>query len=232
MHGMGMVSSWNTPFDGLQAQGTDGAKVLAPILGGDDPADVISTSQATTIFDKFISSTKAAYPSSSMNTYASLLTSKVNAMASGVQLNQVFDALINDVKTASALERSFAAATTVKGLQFSFPDGTSLLLHTEQGQFLSGTSIVHANYDAYTGTSEFLMRPYANNGSSLKSLGGNKPIGPLTLKIFETMGYIMRSTTPSKPRRAYSGKWTMETSDATITTCSTLIALIFLGLFL
>lgn len=195
MHGLGMVSSWNMAFDGLQSTqgGPRGSQMLAPILSGGNKNDIVVMPQTATVFDKYISTTsKASGRPAFFNRYASAIMNAVSTLPRGSTLASFFKATIIDNSASEAAQLAFQAATTDGALQFSFPDGTSVLLHTEKNQYRPGTSIVHVNHAAYTGTTEFLMRPYANNGVTLQSLGKGRVFGPLTLKVFETMGYTVK----------------------------------------
>ena len=195
MHGMGLVSSWNMPFDGFASTrgGTPGSAMLAPILVPENPNVPVPSPLATTIFDKYISTTSAVKQPAFFNSYAAAIFKTVRALPAGATSGSFYKATLMDPNANQAAARAFQAATTARALQFSFPDGSSMLLHSEEGRYLSGTSVVHVNYDEYTGTTEFLMRPYANNGATLQSLGHGKPFGPMTLKVFQTLGYAIKS---------------------------------------
>ena len=219
MHGMGFVSSWSMPFDGYASTrgGTPGSAMLAPIAVPDDPNVPVPTPLATTIFDKYISTTSAVHQPAFFNSYTSSIYNAVHALPAGATTGSFYKATLMDPKANQAAARAFEAATTARALQFSFPDGTSMLLHTEEGRYLPGTSLVHVNYEEYSGTTEFLMRPYANNGATLESLGHGRPLGPMTLKIFQTLGYTIRSrfTTGAKANQAHTGNWVRGTAAPT-----------------
>lgn len=148
------------------------------------------------------------------NSYAAAIFKTVRALPAGATSGSFYKATLMDPNANQAAARAFQAATTARALQFSFPDGSSMLLHSEQGRYLSGTSVVHVNYDEYTGTTEFLMRPYANNGATLESLGHGRPFGPMTLKVFQTLGYTIKSrfSNDIKAKSKQASSWIRETT--------------------
>ena len=72
------------------------------------------------------------------------------------------------------------------------PDATKLQLSTKCNDFMPGQCLVHLD-DAYAESPEFLMTPSAHPGETLETklqrLNLYSVYGPMTLKIFEGMGY-------------------------------------------
>lgn len=68
-----------------------------------------------------------------------------------------------------------------------------IVLETGLSPFQPGSSVSHVAYLNYTDTPDFLMRFMQDRGVTLEEVvrkgGGDGPIGPLLLRIFEEIGY-------------------------------------------
>lgn len=68
-----------------------------------------------------------------------------------------------------------------------------IILETSLKPFQPGSSISHVSYANYTQTPDFLMRFMQDRGLALSEAvrrgGGERPIGPLLLRVFEEIGY-------------------------------------------
>lgn len=85
---------------------------------------------------------------------------------------------------------------TNASIEYSERDDESVIvLHTCEFPFKPATSISHLDQATYDNTEEFLMRPTATRGKTLKSLTKKDgfPVGKKTIRLLSAMGYEITS---------------------------------------
>lgn len=136
-----------------------------------------------TVLD-YDSNTMVLSPSDSVSNYTS-------------QLNRIQATSISDLTAApgfAAAKKMGYLATRARSLGLDIsPDLDPIVLETALQPFQPGSSISHVDYATYTKSPDFLMRFMQDRGLTLaeaiKQGGGDGPIGPLLLSVFEELGY-------------------------------------------
>ncbi|KAJ3122266.1 hypothetical protein HK098_002971 [Nowakowskiella sp. JEL0407] len=221
IHGLGFVSSWGTYFE----TSNDNPKVLpmlTPLLqfksrplvqnNGLAASNVVSNCSALPpyIFDKFLITGK--------NEAVSLQTVYQQMNESGVlndawvvlkEPDTIVKSTIKGAKFQAGLDL-YDSATTPGSIRFQGTEqsGNTVVLHTTYDPFRVGSSLSHFDQRIYEKTADFLMRPEAPSGITLRKMiadtSGNQnatasPIGPKTRFILGSLGYkLMPESTASQ----------------------------------
>ncbi|KAJ1551244.1 hypothetical protein HK096_002271 [Nowakowskiella sp. JEL0078] len=196
IHGLGFVSSWGT-YVHLDPSST--LPIITPILQTkDNSTQKTFSSLPLYIFDKYLVAN---------NKRMSLSYDKMNS-------DKLFDfipSLIgkSDSDVTSTLKSSnafsegynlYSTSTTTGKILFKGKSTTNvsnpdIVLHTEYSPFKQGSSLSHLDQSLYASDVDFLMRPEAPNGVTLRSLMNSvntqAPIGPRTRMILWTIGYTL-----------------------------------------
>ena len=199
VHGLGMVSFWglNAPEDSRVLGDVDRTKLLTPQVS---PSGTGYEAQSIGIFDYFLGDRASG---NGLNLWRDDID-EINAWLSGSNPQ--------DIQSA---ERIYQDATRKGEVMFAIPQNLdsdsqttagTVQLHTEDGSFITGTSITHVDQTRYTRTEDFLMRPTAPVGVDLKTLmkqfgGPAQPFGRATLRILVTMGYSLKPNVDSFTRK-------------------------------
>lgn len=194
MHGLGFYSGWNEYIS---------TKAITP-----DPSPFLAN-QLISMLNP--TSTSALHPyqflESAMDRLMTVLeydndnipiSSSISVSKYTSQLNKIRAATISDLTKAPgfvpAKEMGYLATKSGSlGLDIS-SELDPIVLETALQPFQPGSSISHVDYTKYTKSPDFLMRFMQDRGMTLAEAikrggGGNGPIGPLLLKVFEELGY-------------------------------------------
>ena len=178
VHGLGMVSFWGTFAPESRAGSERLSLIVPPVISG-------TSLQAIGIYDYLLAG-RGLWRDRRADIEAWLATGSPQGLESARQ--------------------TYQEATTPASTFFVFPRGLSLTaalstdivgtlqLHTENGRFIAGTSIVHVDQQKFTSNEDFLMRPSPPLGQDLKSLMQRfkgRPFGRGLLRVFATMGYSL-----------------------------------------
>lgn len=193
IHGLGVVSFWDTYLSrlpqGFLPASIDVNSLLLPPLQLDSNQTTIVGVDRTGIYDYFLTSV--------VGPLSFRWSDQIPAITSWIQAG--FNASLNgqiaayNLYNAAALADSTVFQIIGKPSQTVGPIDQYVTLSSD-GTFIGGTSVVHVDQKIYTGTEEFLMRPYASNGVTLKQLsdmygGPLKPFGRSTAMLLATLGF-------------------------------------------
>ncbi|KAL7311783.1 hypothetical protein PS15m_009502 [Mucor circinelloides] len=189
MHGLGFYSGWNEYIS---------SKALTP-----DPSPFLANQLIRMVNPTSASALHTTqFLESAMDRLMIVQDYESNNVAISVsnytkQLNRIQATSISEVVKSPefvfAKEMGYLATKAGSlGLDIS-SDLDPIILETALQPFQPGSSISHVDYATYTQSPDFLMRFMQDRGLTLaeaiKRGGGDGPIGPLLLRIFEELGY-------------------------------------------
>lgn len=189
MHGLGFYSGWNE-YISSKALTPDPSPFLANQLirmVNPTSASALHTTQfLESVMDRLM--IVLDYESDNVAISVSNYTRQLNR----IQATSISE-VVKSPEFVFAKEMGYLATKAGSlGLDIS-SDLDPIILETALQPFQPGSSISHVDYATYTQSPDFLMRFMQDRGLTLaeaiKRGGGDGPIGPLLLRIFEELGY-------------------------------------------
>jgi hypothetical protein len=196
MHGLGFYSGWNEYVS---------SNTLTP-----DPSSFLANQLILLVNP----STNAIHPNQFLESAMDRLLKiiKIDNKPTSIPISE-FTKKLNKIQASSLSElikspdfeetKEMGKLSTEPGsLGIDLEDET-IILETSLKPFQPGSSISHVSYANYTHTPDFLMRFMQDRGLTLEEAvrrgGGERPIGPLLLRIFEEIGYSTTENPDNTP---------------------------------
>lgn len=214
MHGLGFYSGWNEYVS---------TNALTP-----DPSPFLANQLILMINP----STSAIHPNQFLESAMDRLLRAIKVVDKASskpisdytrQLNKLHARTISELVSSPGFEPAkdmdrFATIPGSLGLEI-YSQNEPVILETDLQPFQPGSSISHVSYANYTHTPDFLMRFMQDRGLTLqeavKQGGGNGPIGPLLLRVFEEIGYATVDNPDTIPPLLIFQSQFMENEDGT-----------------
>lgn len=200
-----MLSAWRNHFAPFLGSGAPSSFLIPPpVLTGTVDNPYFEGWDPLFVFDAYL---QEASSSTRLNQYADTIFS--NTVSSRTPLADFFNAFTGTNGYTAARTVFNRAVTASPSLKFVFPSvaegsstdvaiGGEAILFTTANRYLPSSSISHLDFNSYSTSSDFLMRPYLENGTTLASLEASLSngwkygaVGPRIARMMQAVGYTL-----------------------------------------
>ncbi|KAI9230963.1 MAG: hypothetical protein DHS80DRAFT_28414 [Piptocephalis tieghemiana] len=200
VHGLGMGSAWKYHAD-LSIKGITNTNLIYPkptAMGSEPSGAFLYTGQTFTYeYDRYLMESSSG----------TMLDTKLPPIDAVIPANTLVPSQKAFVQAIQSNPAANNAATTARSLSqtpgaisFRLFDGSSVVLDTDPK--LPGSALDHVGPDYKDGVDCLMYSKqspgiaYANH---IRQAGGKFPVGPLTLRLLQTLGYTLKSQTIELP---------------------------------
>ena len=196
LHGFGFLSGWRSHFSQFLTPGSSSAEFLVPPpnLVQSGSSVVMEKWESLFVFDAFIIASDGS-PTSKLADNIASYTEKGS-------ISPFLTGFFKSPQYQSSKTMWNYATTDAPSLLFQLSSSTpaasstpnNLVLSTVAKSFLPASSISHGSLASYTDSSEFLMRPVVESGTTLAKMiamngNGGGPLGKLTTNAMWKLGW-------------------------------------------